>query len=159
METQKTEEIYQKIAAKLSDMIPGDWNQIYLYAEVDDESTLVYYYFNAEENGKFHYYYDIPDIYHVDRSAFKGLTRELFDLMGELYMEFKTHNDEIWTNLTLSLSSSGNFNIKYGYEDVLSSEITIDERSMLFKYKHFGALPEDEQDRKFVENYFKEHGQ
>lgn len=160
MESQKMGEIYQKIANKLNDIIPGDWNQIYLYAEVIHmDSTLVYFYFNTEEEGQYYYYFDIPDIYSIERSIFKDMTRELFRLMEELHEEFRTHNDEVWTNLTLSLSSLGKFNTSYGYEDVLSSEITIDERRLLFKYKHLDLIPEDEQDRQFVEAYFKKHGQ
>lgn len=44
---QQLQPYYQKIAEELSEIIPGDFKEIYLYAEVlYKDSTEVYFYFN-----------------------------------------------------------------------------------------------------------------
>ncbi|GKU78140.1 immunity protein YezG family protein [Paenibacillus sp. L3-i20] len=158
METSRMGQLYQEIAEKLNEIIPVNWKEIHLYAEVIyEDSTMVYFYFNTHEMDKYTYYYYIPKNFNVDKSIFNKMMDELYKKIEELHLEFKDNNPEMWTNLTLKLESSGKFNISYDYEDVLSSELTNIERRMIFVYKNLGTLPEDENDRKFLEDYLKNH--
>ena len=43
METTKMEQLYQKIAEKINDMIPSEWMRVTLYAEILDDSREVYF--------------------------------------------------------------------------------------------------------------------
>ena len=45
METKKMAEIYGKIANKVNDIIPDEWGKVWLYGEVLDDSSEVYFYF------------------------------------------------------------------------------------------------------------------
>jgi len=47
-----------------------------------------------------------------------GLEHQRYNLFRELLLEFKLQEQEVWTNLTLTLDSKGNFKINYGHEDV-----------------------------------------
>ncbi|GKU78141.1 putative antitoxin YezG [Paenibacillus sp. L3-i20] len=121
------------------------------------DSTLVYFDFNTHDEGKYNYYLDIPSIYNVDQSVFDEKMRGINKLLENLNDEFRNHNTHVWTNLTLMLTSEGEFNISYDYEDVLASDITNTERRWLFKYKHLGILPQSEKSKKFIEDYLKKH--
>ncbi|MGW6105418.1 immunity protein YezG family protein, partial [Bacillus subtilis] len=45
METTKMEQLYQKIAEKINDMIPSEWMRVTLYAEILDDPREVYFFF------------------------------------------------------------------------------------------------------------------
>ena len=64
-------------------------NKIYLYAEVLNDSTEVFFYFRIPTKEEFIYSNDIPKVYNVDRKIYKELLFELFDKFEELREEFK----------------------------------------------------------------------
>lgn len=47
METEKMEIVYQEIGTKIDEIIPGEWNEIYLYAELLEDSTEAYFFFTT----------------------------------------------------------------------------------------------------------------
>ncbi|MFU2199752.1 TIGR01741 family protein [Bacillus subtilis] len=154
METKKMQDLYQLISQKLNDIIPCEWTKIYLYAEVLDDSTMVLFHFRTLENNQIIYSQDIPSHYNVSKDIFKTLLRELRELFEELRTEHRNNNDDVWTNLTLTLDRSGEFQLDYNYDDILASELDGYERIAIWEYKNLGILPEDEDDKEFVINYF-----
>ena len=48
----KYNEIYTQIKTTISNLIPDEWNQIWLYAEVLNDATNVYYYFKSKTTNK-----------------------------------------------------------------------------------------------------------
>lgn len=114
------QDLYQLISQKLNDIIPCEWTKIYLYAEVLDDSTMVLFHFRTPENNQIIYSQDILSHYNVSKDIFKTLLRELFE---ELKTEHRNNNDDVWTNLTLTLESSGEFQLDYNYDDILTSEL------------------------------------
>ncbi|MBJ7960540.1 MULTISPECIES: antitoxin YezG family protein [Bacillus cereus group] len=155
METKEMEIIYQEIGTRVDEIIPGDWEKIYLYAEVLNDSTEVFFYFSIPTKEEFIYSNDIPKVYNVDRKIYKELLFELFDKFEELREEFRKNEQELWTNLTLTIDNSGKFKIEYNYEDILSSEIGSMDRQIIWMYKNLGILPDNEVDKKFLDNYLK----
>ena len=154
LETKKMQDLYQLISQKLNDIIPCEWTKIYLYAEVLDDSTMVLFHFRTLENNQIIYSQDIPSHYNVSKDIFKTLLRELRELFEELRTEDRNNNDDVWTNLTLTLDRSGEFQLDYNYDDILASELDGYERIAIWEYKNLGILPEDEDDKEFVINYF-----
>ncbi|QAW02432.1 TIGR01741 family protein [Bacillus subtilis] len=148
------QDLYQLISQKLNDIIPCEWTKIYLYAEVLDDSTMVLFHFRTLENNQIIYSQDIPSHYNVSKDIFKTLLRELRELFEELRTEHRNNNDDVWTNLTLTLDRSGEFQLDYNYDDILASELDGYERIAIWEYKNLGILPEDEDDKEFVINYF-----
>ncbi|TKI36870.1 TIGR01741 family protein [Bacillus mycoides] len=147
--------IYQEIGTRVDEIIPGDWEKIYLYAEVLNDSTEVFFYFSIPTKEEFIYSNDIPKVYNVDRKIYKELLFELFDKFEELREEFRKNEQELWTNLTLTIDNSGKFKIEYNYEDILSSEIGSMDRQIIWMYKNLSILPDNEVDKKFLDNYLK----
>ncbi|MCP1565199.1 putative antitoxin YezG [Bacillus velezensis] len=99
---------------------------------------MVLFHFKTPENNQIIYSQDIPSHYNVSKDIFKTLLRELFE---ELRTEHRNNNDDVWTNLTLTLDRSGEFQLD-GYE-----------RIAIWEYKNLGILPEDEDDKEFVISY------
>ncbi|PFS14093.1 TIGR01741 family protein [Bacillus cereus] len=147
--------IYQEIGTRVDEIIPGDWEKIYLYAEVLNDSTEVFFYFSIPTKEEFIYSNDIPKVYNVDRKIYKELLFELFDKFEELREEFRKNEQELWTNLTLTIDNSGKFKIEYNSEYILSSEIGSMDRQIIWMYKNLGILPDNEVDKKFLDNYLK----
>lgn len=157
MDMEQIELIYQKIATKVVGIIPVNWNRVYLYSEVLDDSTEVYFYFNPKDTDDLIYSHNIPDVYHVDEGIYEKLLYEIFDLFRELQNEFKKNGQELWTNLTLILERTGKFKINYDYEDILNSVFTPSQRNTIWEYKFLGRYPSNERKRKLVDEYIKEH--
>ncbi|QWF76481.1 TIGR01741 family protein [Bacillus subtilis] len=147
------QDLYQLISQKLNDIIPCEWTKIYLYAEVLDDSTMVLFHFRTPGNNQIIYSQDIPSHYNVSKDIFKTLLRKLRELFEELRTEHRNNNDDVWTNLTLTLDSSGKFQLDYNYDDILASEFDGYERIAIWEYKNLGILPEDEDDKEFVISY------
>ncbi|WP_342008074.1 TIGR01741 family protein [Bacillus sp. YBsi01] len=147
------QDLYQFICEKLNDIIPCEWAKVYLYAEVLNDSTMVLFYFRTPENNQIIYSQDIPSHYNVSKDIFKTLLRELRELFEELKTEHRNNNNDVWTNLTLTLDRSGEFQLDYNYDDILASELDGYERSAIWEYKNLGILPEDEDDKEFVISY------
>lgn len=156
METSKMEQLYQKIAEKINDMIPSEWMRVTLYAEILDDSREVYFFFNTQEDEEYIYSHDIPEHFQVSNRIYKNMLLDLQDLFDELRDEFKKQSSDIWTNLTLNLDRNGEFSIDYDYEDVLASKYTDTERQVIWEYKHLGITPISESKRKFLEQYLNE---
>ena len=144
METKKMGELYGIIANKVNDIIPDNWEKIYLYGEILDDSREVYFYFKSLTNKELVYGHDIPIKYNVDKRMYRQLLRELISSIVDLYNEYKENNESVWTNLTFLLDNTGKFNIKYNYDDVLNSEFTAGERQIIWEYDVLGIEPEEE---------------
>ncbi|PRR87751.1 immunity protein YezG family protein [Bacillus atrophaeus] len=154
METEKIGELYQMIAVHLNKMIPSQWEQIVLYAEILDDSADIYFYFTTPNNSDYLYSHYIPEQFNVSEEAYDQLLIELLELFEELKEKIKLGNQDIWTNLTLKLENTGKFSIDYNYDDVLSSELDDLQRRDVWKYQNLGILPKDEDEKEFVINYF-----
>lgn len=153
METKKMGEIYGKIANKVNDIIPDKWGKVWLYGEVLDDSSEVYFYFYSITHKKIIYSHDIPNEYKVNNAMYEDLLFELVDIIQELNLEYKENNEIVWTNLTFLLDSTGKFNIKYNYDDVLNSEFTAGERQIIWEYEILGVEPELEQYKEMINKY------
>ncbi|MBY4605708.1 TIGR01741 family protein [Bacillus sp. SPARC3] len=146
-------DLHQIICDKLNDIIPCEWAKIYLYAEVLADSTMVLFHFKTPEKYQLIYSQDIPVRYSVSKDIFKTLLREIRELFEELRAEHKNNNDQVWTNLTLTLESDGPFQLDYNDDDILASDLDGYERIAIWEYKNLGILPEDDDDKEFVISY------
>ncbi|KUP43632.1 antitoxin YezG family protein [Bacillus velezensis] len=153
METEKMGELYQQIAEGINEIIPSEWEKVILYAEILDDSSEVFFYFNPPQSEDFIYSHNIPEHFHVSEEIYEELLFDLHDLFEELRDEFKENNQDIWTNLTLNLGISGEFSIDYNYEDVIQSPYTISQRQTIWTYKNVGIYPKSKPLKSFLEQY------
>lgn len=150
------DKLYSEIAQQIIDMIPEEkWCEIYLHAEILDDSSNVYFYFNTQEIKEFQYSHDIPSIYGVSDDIYDDLLTDLHEKFEELKNIFINNSQEKWTNLTIILKYPGKLSINFGYEDILASNIAPTQRQMIFEYQYLGILPKDEQSQKIIEAFVK----
>ncbi|MCY8112563.1 antitoxin YezG family protein [Bacillus spizizenii] len=153
MKTEKMGEIYQQIAEGINEIIPSEWEKVILYAEILDDSSEVFFYFNPPQSEDYIYSHNIPEHFHVSEDVYDELLLQLHDSFEELRDEFKENNQDVWTNLTLQLEINGKLSIEYDYEDVLQSQYTISQRKTIWVYEHLGTYPKRESVRTFLEQY------
>lgn len=145
--------IYVKIAETLNEIIPEEWSKVLLYGEINEDIRTAY--FNYYPNGSHEsvYSHDIPNMFNISKSEYKELLRQLLDDLEELWQVFKKNEQEAWTNLTFILESNGKFKIDYDYTDL--SESSPHRQHIIWDYKYLGIMPEDDDDKKVVEEYIK----
>jgi len=143
--------LYQQIAEVIDDTIPEEWTKVFLYGEiVEGSQTAYFYYYPLESDGPV-YSHDITEIFNVSESEYAERWSQLLDVLQKLLLVFKNNNQQPWTNLTLTLESSGKFNIDFNYDD-LSIEDS-HERKTIWKYKHLGIIPKSNSGKKHLEKF------
>lgn len=134
--------IYQNAAQIIIEMIPEDWEKIYLYAQMDEDSgTVFFYYLSLGEKPQPVKNLDIPKNFKVDEDEFFNLRTELDDCFFDLWEEFQKNGQECWINLTYTLDNTGDFNIDYGYEDLTGQDSI--QIQTIWEYKNLGIIPEE----------------
>jgi uncharacterized protein (TIGR01741 family) len=145
--------IYQQIGETIVEMIPEEWEKVYLYAEVSEGFSYVYFYYYPVNHSSPVYFLDIPEKFHISDTEFDEIKHQLFEEFVKLWDTFKKHDQEPWTNLTLYLDSSGKIKIHFDYEDL--SDANPLHRRIIWKYRYLGMIPEEQEDREFLEEYLK----
>ena len=153
IDTQRTRELYKQIADKISDMIPDRWTDIYFYGEVLDDSTTAFFFYRQAQNGALLYCHYIPAVYKVSKDVYNTKLQELFNIIRELRAEHKNNGRTVWTNFTMTLDSTGKFNIRYNYDDVLDGRFTISERREIWQYEVLGRIPVEDKMREKLQAY------
>lgn len=153
METQAMEKIYEKIASKINEIIPEEWDKVYLFSQVNEHAAEVYFYYYPKGKTKPVYLFDITELFEYEEHEFDELRYALINLFEELWQEFKNSGQEVWTNLTFILESTGRFKVDYDYSDL--SEVDDYEQQLIWEYRYLGIMSEDEDDKKVVEEYIK----
>ena len=145
--------IYQKIAETVVAIIQEDWTKVFLYGEVLEGSQRVFFFYYSKDGNEIVYCRDIPELFNLSLNQYKELLHNILDDLQELQDEFSNNGQEVWTSLTMAFDNTGEFNIDYNYEDL--SEADDNERDIVWEYKYLGIIPEDEDDKKFLEEYLK----
>ncbi|WP_238917993.1 immunity protein YezG family protein [Clostridium sp. YIM B02555] len=148
-------EIYEKIATKLDEIIPVEWEKIILYSEVTEDLIISYFYFYENTKNEPVYSLDIDEKYDLDDEGIEELSDELDEYLRELWNVFSLEKQQQWTNLTLYLNNKGEFNIDYDYSDLSSSDPY--KQHLIWRYEKLGLYPENnrERDIKIIEDYIK----
>lgn len=147
---------YSEIAQKLDEIIPVKWNEIIMYAEEVGDVSSVSFYFYIDNCETIHYSGDIPDEFNISRNIFNSLLRELRQFNKNLWLEFKNAEESTWSSLTFYLDSNWKFKVKFGYER--NAEIGHLEREIRWAYDELGIIPENDYEKKLLEEYLKEQG-
>ncbi|TCP31226.1 uncharacterized protein (TIGR01741 family) [Scopulibacillus darangshiensis] len=128
---------YQEIANILVEMIPEEWEKIYLYAEINEGySQVFFYYYNKRNNNEPIYSVNIPEVFDFNEVEFDHLDNELDDCINELWEEFRSKNLDKWTLLTFIMDNNGEFETKFEYLDPKKSEPY--ENAVIWKYDNLG---------------------
>lgn len=134
METKKMEQTYQQIANTMVNIVPEEWQELYLYAEFREGYRKVFFYYYPKSEIKPIYSLDIVDLFNIDEDEYDELEDNLYNCFSTLWEEFKEQGQEQWTNLTFILDHTGKMKINYGYEDI--SEISPIEKQDKWEAKY-----------------------
>ncbi|MBC1891426.1 immunity protein YezG family protein [Listeria booriae] len=142
----KLNTIYQKIAQKISDMIPDSWEKFYFNGEVKDGDGGVYFFFQVDSLGENIYSHYIPKIYGIEKSEYNKSLHDLFLLTKELQQVFIDNNQEAWFSVNMIVSSEGKLKVHFDYTDWTKTEYGPSTRVEYFLYKFAQVLPSNEAD-------------
>ena len=142
--TKKIKDKYEDIQRKLFYMIPEKWDKLYLYASVIDQFTKV-------QTGELFFYYipkgilkknpvnvyEIPSKFNIEEADYLNLVEMLYNSIKSLREEFRTTEQELWSNITISIENN-KFKVEFNYEKLQGSEYTSYERHIIWRYKYLG---------------------
>lgn len=153
MNEDKLNESYQKLANTINEIIPEEWSKVFLYGEIGEGTGTAFFFYSTHNNDQLIYSHDIPEIFSISRLEYRDMWRKLIKSLKELSEEFKNNNQNLWTNLTFTLESTGKYKIEYDYEDL--SEADDHERRIIWEYNRLNILPESEYDKSILEEYLR----
>lgn len=117
MQKTEMERLYQPIADAIVEMIPEDWSRVLLYAQVNEESAIVFFYYYPQGSDTPEYSLDIAAKWDVPPRQYNELEKRLYGLFTELWRDFMAQGHRPWTNLTLVLDNGGDISVNYDYSD------------------------------------------
>lgn len=160
-ETLAIRRLYSQIQNQLFQMIPENFESIYLYCSIMEQikgspiGEMYFYYFPKgllKRNPV--NVYEIPDKFNIVNEAYSKLVNNLYLSFKQLREEFIRNNEKVWTNLTVTIENLC-FTIEYFYDDITLSEYSNLERHVIWKYqyvqKDLSTYPKKE--RELIQKY------
>lgn len=143
--------LYRKIAEKINDMIPVEWEEIYFNGEVKDgEGGVYFFYTTLDEKQEYKYSHYIPRMYNVDRKIYNQFLHELFDLTVQLQQVFIDNQQEAWFSVTMIVNGEGKLTVRFSYVNWNDSEFGPSDRIEYFEYKYLNRELTDEIDKELM---------
>jgi len=137
--------LYRKIAEKINDMIPVEWEEFYFNGEVKDgEGGVYFFYTTLDEKQEYKYSHYIPRMYNVDRKIYNQFLHELFDLTVQLQQVFIDNQQEAWFSITMIVNGEGKLTVRFSYVNWNDSEFGPSDRIEYFEYKYLNRELTDE---------------
>lgn len=135
--------IYNKIANKISSIIPTDWNEVYYLGEVEKykKSWSSVFYFTPLGENSFIKSHDIPKKYNVSKDIYMDLLKELDMLLLELYDVFAENEQTLWEQLKFNLNNMGKFKVDFAYDVFNENDGGQVKREIVWAYETFGFEP------------------
>ena len=158
--TKNMKEKYENIQNYIFNLIPEKWEEIYLYASVYKEEK------NSQSGELFFYYlpkgilkkrfinvYEVPKRFNINEEQYLKIVEELYTCIKRLRQDFINTEQEVWTNLTISIANF-KFKVEFKYGDLPKTEKEIFERNVIWKYKYLKTGGDSKEERKILDNYF-----
>ncbi|MGR5910047.1 immunity protein YezG family protein [Bacillus pacificus] len=143
--------LYRKIAEKINDMIPVEWEEFYFNGEVKDgEGGVYFFYTTLDEKQEYKYSHYIPRMYNVDRKIYNQFLHELFDLTVQLQQVFIDNQQEAWFSVTMIVNGEGKLTVRFSYVNWNDSEFGPSDRIEYFEYKYLNRELTDEIDKELM---------
>ena len=148
-----------EIVYKVNDMIPVEWDDLYINFEVDKTlSGGVIFFFKY--NGEYHYYMDIPSLFNISEDEFDDEFMDLFDLGGEMKKIFIEQGLAEWSAFTIKVDENSKTSLEFDYAPWNESQFGPTARINFFRHQHLGFKPRNEKELelfKAMEAFQQEH--
>lgn len=158
--TKNMKEKYEKIQNYLFSLIPEKWDEIYLYASVVTGMK------NAQTGELFFYYlpkgilkkrainvYEVPQRFNINEEQYLKIVEELYNCIKELKQDFVDTEQELWTNITISIKN-GRFKIEYNYDALPSNDYENNANHVIWRYKYLKTGGDNKEERRILDEYF-----
>ena len=158
--TKNMKEKYESIQNYIFTLIPEKWEEIYLYASVYKDEN------NSQSGELFFYYlpkgilkrrfinaYEVPKRFNINEEQYLKIVEELFSCIKSLRQDFINTEQDIWTNLSITIANF-RFKVEFKYDELPRTEKEIFERNVIWKYKYLKIGGESKEERKILDRYF-----
>ena len=158
--TKNMKDKYEKIQTLLFSLIPEKWEEIYLYASV------ITTFGNSQTGELFFYYlpkgilkkkpinvYEVPSRFNINEEQYLKVVKELYECIKELKQDFIDTEQDLWTNLTISINNI-RFRVDYNYDKLPSNENESEKNRIIWRYKYLKIGGEKKEERKILDEYF-----
>ena len=148
-------EYYGKIANKVDEIIPCEWEKVVIHAEeLGNWSYVTFYYYTND--GNINHWGDIAEQYGLDIRIVSGMVDELVQINKDLWLEFKNFEEEQWYSYTFYLDSDWKFTFKYGYEK--NEELSGMEIGIRWAYDELAIVPRGKAGKRVLKKYLEGQG-
>ena len=161
---QDEEEFYKKIQDHLFEMIPESWKTVFLHTsfvdiknQIPKGKLFVYYVPKGILKRKPVNCYEIPSLFDIDEEDYSRLIMSLYNVIKLLRDNYKKYRKEKFTTIDI-ICSNKKFIVKYGFEDLLNSQYSAEERHLIWRYENLQIDLDslNKNDRKVLEYYIQE---
>ena len=161
---QKEKELYIKIQDHLFEMIPENWKSILLHTSIIDipgQKPKAEMYFYYIPKGIFKRKpvncYEIPTLFDIDEEEYSRLITNLYNIIKLLRDNYKVSKNRVWSTIDITCKNN-KFIVEYGFEDLLKSVYTPEERHIIWRYRNLDIDIDslNKKERKVIDYYINE---
>lgn len=160
MEQQMNEKIIE-IVHQANDMIPVEWDDLYIVIEMDKTySGEAYFYFKYKNH--YHYHLEMPEDFGLSMMDVLSENKVLFKKSEDLKRVFIENDLADWYICIIHLDDNNKLSVDYDYAPWFESGFTSDQQMDFFEYKYLGKQPANEKELekfKAMEAFQREHNQ
>ena len=157
--TKRIKELYEEIQKKIFYIVPGRWDELYLYASIIErlgklQTGEMYFYFMPKGilKRKFVNVYEIPSKYDIEEDEYLKLVKLLYESIKELREEFENSNQTVWSNLTISIKNS-RFKIEFNYDKLVGTQESYYNHHIYWRNKYLNIEPHNKKEKQAIEEY------
>ena len=150
-----------EIVNQANNMIPVEWDDLYINIELDRTLSGGIYFFYKTLNA-YQYFLDIPDLYSLSSEVFDKEYDILFEKAQELKKVFLENELADWYSCIIHLDENNKLSVDFDYAPWLESDYGPSARMDLFEYKYLGKQPANEKELeqfKAMEAFQREHNE
>lgn len=149
---------YSELANGINEMIPVEWKEVYFLGEVGRGRTSwgCIFYFKEEGSDVWTRSDRAITIYGVPQKIYMEEADKLMNLVIKTYDCFIANDQQGWEEMTLYLTSTGKFDIRFAYDldDYFYADAGPIAREAIWAYETFGKIPgNDTTAKKYLNTY------
>ena len=158
------QEFYMQIQDHLFEMIPESWKTVFLHTSIIDipnqipkGELFVYYIPKGILKRKPVNCYEVPSLFDIDEEGYSRLITSLYNVIKKLRDSYEKKRNLKFTTIDI-VCSSKKFIVKYGFEDLLNSNYSLEELHLIWRYENLQIDLDslNRNDRKVLEYYIQE---
>ena len=157
--TKRIKELYEEIQRKIFYIVPGKWDELYLYASIIErlgklETGEMYFYFMPKGiiKRKFINVYEVPNKYDIEEEEYLSLVELLYDKIKELREEFRKTKQALWSNITISIKNN-RFKIEYNYDKIIGTPEEYYNHHIYWRYMYLQIEPHSRKEKNAIQDY------